>query len=154
MFFIGPASQRVRWLLLRGGCGMKAVRKPIIECDCGERFTFSGSVDDTYRCPRCGVWCDVVASGAKTLDVNDTLSFRSAISSLWWKHRQITESLKRAMQSIPIGEQPSISKSKAKAILNNICSRDTDTEEAAVESYLRRFFSQNQPGEGSGKQQR
>jgi predicted amidophosphoribosyltransferase len=121
------------------GCGMKS--KPNIVCDCGKQFVFSGSVNEAYRCPGCKAWCAASASGMEMLDINDTLSFRIAVTSLWWKHRQISESLERAMQSIPIIDQPSISAASAKAILNNMGSRDTDKEEAAVESYMQRFFS-------------
>ena len=122
------------------GCGIMTSKLKIC-CDCNRTFAFFGSVNDVYKCPYCGLWNSAKSDQMKTMDTNDTLSFRSAISALWWRHSQIAESLEIAMQKIPICDSPSISEASAKAILCNIARRDTDAEESAVESYSQRFFS-------------
>jgi hypothetical protein len=119
----------------------KVKRKQAVVCDCGAKFVFAGSVDDAYKCPSCGLFCAAQASGMKMMDVNDALSFRAAITALWWRHKRISDSLELAMTAIPVTDKPMISVASAKAILNNIGSRDTETEEAACESYMQRFFS-------------
>ncbi len=75
------------------------------------------------------------------MDINDTLSLRGAIASLWWKHKRIADSLEIGLQSIPIVDQPQISIAAAKAILQNLGCRHTDDEERSVESFMRRLFS-------------
>jgi hypothetical protein len=121
------------------GCGMK--QKPTIVCECNNHYVFAGSVNDCYRCPKCRKWNPANATGMQMMDVNDVLSFRAAVSSLWWKYRTITEAAENAMTSIPICDSPSLSVSAAKAILSNLGNRDTETEEKAIESYLQRWYS-------------
>lgn len=116
-------------------------RKPFVNCECGETYTVAGSVNDCYRCPKCRKFGAADATEMTMMDVNDTLSFRSAVSRLWWKHRQICEAIEIAMNCIPIVDRPVLSLAKAKAILNNLGDRDTEQEEQAIESYLQRWYS-------------
>ena len=75
------------------------------------------------------------------MDVNDVLSFRAAVTGLWWKYKTIADAAENAMTSIPIVDSPSLSIAAAKAILNNLGSRDTESEEKAIGSYLQRWYS-------------
>ena len=116
-------------------------KKPVIVCECRNIYVFAGSVDEAYRCPKCGKWNAANAKDMEAMEVNDALSFRAAVSALWWKHRTIADAAECAMNSIPITDKPRLSVAAAKAILNNIGSRDTEQEERAIESYLQRWYS-------------